>query len=99
MQESFKAVEQGIFCYLIYYKEILKEYILKFDNFGPIIVLGLFKNKNFDLDSDVNILNNRGEIAALMSQYNKKRDIKKLLIQKFCPELLNSDQKININIF
>ena len=98
MQESFKAVEQGIFCYLIYYKKILKEYILKFDNFGLIIVLRLFKNKNFDLDSDVNILNNRGEIAALISQYNKKRDIKKLLIQKFCPELLNSDQKININI-
>ena len=99
MQESFKAVEQGIFCYLIYYKKILKEYILKFDNFGPIIVLRLFKNKNFDLDSDVNILNNRGEIATLISQYNKKKDIKKLLIQKFCPELLNSDQKININIF
>ena len=99
MQESFKAVEQRIFCYLIYYKKILKEYILKFDNFGLIIVLRLFKNKNFDLDSDVNILNNRGEIAALISQYNKKRDIKKLLIQKFCPELLNSDQKININIF
>ena len=99
MQESFKAVEQGIFCYLIYYKKILKEYILKFDNFGLIIVLRLFKNKNFDLDSDVNILNNRGEIAALISQCNKKRDIKKLLIQKFCPELLNTNQKININIF
>ena len=91
-----KAIEQGIGNYLFYYEKIFKDCLIKSDNFGPIMTIGLTKRNNIIFDSEYNILNFRGEIASLVHQYDRKPDIVRIVINKFCPEILNS--KINKKI-
>ena len=87
LQESPKAIEQGIFNYLIYNDKIFKDYIVKSDNYGPIMTIGLTELNKIHLDSKNNILNFKSEIAAVIHQYDRKQDIVKIVINKFCPEL------------
>ena len=78
-----KAIEQGIGNYLIYYEKILKDFIIKSDNFGPIMTIGITKSSNINLDSNDNILNFMGEIASVIHQYDRKHDIMKMVSKKF----------------
>ena len=95
LQAKPNAIEQGIANYLIYYKKILKDYIIKSDNFGPIMTIGLTKSNSIHFDSNNNILNFRDEIASVIHQYDRKKDIVKMVIHKFCPELIKLNQTIN----
>lgn len=86
LKES-KAIEQGIYNYLIYNDKIFKDYIIKSDNYGPIMTIGLTEANKIHLDVKNNILNFNNEIAAVVHQYDRNKDIVKIVINKFCPEL------------
>ena len=87
-------VDQGIANYLFYYKKLFSNYILKSDNYGPVMTIGITPPKNIILDSENNILNFKGEIAAVIHQYDRKPDIVKIVIKKYCPEILPTNQII-----
>ena len=82
------AVEQGIGNYLFYYKKIFQDCLIKSDNYGPVMTIGLTERNNIILDNQDNILNFGGEIAAVIHQYDKKCDILIKIYKKFCPEAL-----------
>ena len=74
--------------YLIYHEKILNMHLQFSDHDGPVITLGLTKRKDINLDSQNNILNKGGKIASIVHQYDRHRDLKKLMKVKFCPEYI-----------
>lgn len=94
-----KNIEQGIVNYLFYYEKIFKDSLVKSDNYGPVMTIGLTVSKNIILDSNNNILNFKGEIASVIHQYDRHSDLMIKIINKYCPELLIFDEfknKFNI---
>ena len=98
-------IEQAIANYMFYYENFLKDYLIKSDNYGPVMTIGLTKREKIVLDTQNNICNFRGEIAAVIHQYDRKPDITKKVINKYCPELLyfckilQCNNNFNINIY
>ena len=92
------AVEQGIGNYLFYYKKIFEDCLIKSDNYGPVMTIGLTERSNIILDNQDNILNFGGEIAAVIHQYDKKCDILIKIYKKFCPEALNYFRTMKNNL-
>ena len=84
------SVEQGIANYLFYHEKIFGNYIIKSDNYGPVMTIGLTNRENIHLDFKDNILNFNGKIAAVIHQYDRKDDIVEIIKKKYCPELLQS---------
>ena len=87
LQASPNAIEQGICNYWIYYEKIFYNFIIKSDNFGPIMTIGLTNVSDIHLDSKNNILNFRNKIASVIHQYDRKIDIVNIVLHKYCPEL------------
>ena len=85
-----KYIDQGIGNYLFYYENLFKNYIVKSDNYGPVMTIALTPPKNIILDKDNNILNFKGEIAAVVHQYDRKPDLVKLIRNKYCKELIKN---------
>ena len=82
-----ESIDQTVINYMIYHENILYNY-LKFSNlFGPVMTIGLTKKGNIILDSENNILNYNGKIASIVHQYDRHGIIKKVIRNKFCPEL------------
>lgn len=102
-------VDQGVANYLFYYEKLLKEFIVKSDNYGPVMTVGLTQSKNLILDNENNLLNFKGEIAAVIHQYDRKNEIFTKLLYKYCPEFnisddiefnyRNNNEKADINNF
>ena len=83
-----KVVEQAVGNYLIYHEKLFNNSIIKSDNKnGPVMTIGLTKVENLKLDSNNNILNEELKVAAVVHQYNRQKDILKILINKYCPEI------------
>lgn len=97
IKESPKSVEQGIANYMFYYEKFFKEYLVKNDNYGPVMTIGLTKNDKLKFDSHDNLLNFNGEIAAVIHQYDRKPQVVSKVINKYCPELLEIKQRIIIS--
>ena len=89
------AIEQGIANFLFYHEKLFQDYLIKSDNYGPVMTIGITRRENIHLDSENNILNFRGEIASVVHQYDRKHDIASTVINKFCPELIETN-KTNI---
>ena len=88
------SVDQTMLNYLIYVENILNNRKIIFsDEYGPVLTLGLTKRNKINLDSDNNILNFNNQIASIVHQYDRYKDIKKIIKQKYCPEL-NYNKKI-----
>ena len=85
--ENPLSIEQGIANYMFSYEKLFSDYLLKSDNYGPVMTIGKTKPHNIIFDSDENILNFSGEIAAVIHQYDRKKDIVQKVIKKYCPEL------------
>ena len=86
----FSAIDQAVVNYLIYYEKIMSHCVqIKSDENGPVLTLGLTKRENIILDDENNILNNKGHIAPIVHQYDRHPDLKKIMKNKFCPELTN----------
>ena len=97
-----KNIEQGIANYLFYYEKIFKDCIVRSDNYGPIMTIGLTKSNDIIVDSDNNILNFKGEIASVIHQYDRNSDLMIKVITKYSPELLIFNKfknKFNILLF
>ena len=76
-------IEQGVTNFIIYYAKMFSECLVKSDNQnGFVMTIGLTKRENIKLDSDNNILNGKGEIAAVIHQYDRKIDIVELVKKK-----------------
>ena len=82
--------DQTLVNYLIYHEKILTNLLqIKSDEYGLVLTLGLTKRKNIILDTENNILNNKGYIASIVHQYDRHPDLKKIIRRKYCPELSN----------
>ena len=78
--------EQGIVNCLIYNRKIMNNYIIKSDNHGPVMTIGISKRENIHFDKDYNILNYDNQIAAVIHQYDRKLDLANLINKKFNDE-------------
>ena len=93
-----KSSDQTVVNYLIYQDNILSNCTkIISDEYGPVMTLGLTMRKNIRLDDRFNILNYDGQIASIIHQYDRHPDIKKIILIKFCPELIRN--KIIIKVF
>ena len=79
---------QGAINYLIYYKKLLNDSIIISDNTGPIMALGVTGTNKILLDSNNNVLNNKGKIAAVVHKYDRKPDIVRKINKKFNDDVL-----------
>lgn len=97
-EKSPKSNDQSAVNYLIYHENILNNCTkIISDEYGPVMTLGLTLRKNIRLDKSNNIINYNGYIASIIHQYDRHPDIKKKIIEKFCPELIRN--KIIIKFF
>ena len=85
--ENPKAIEQGISNYMFYYEKYFYNCLVKSDNYGPVMTIGLTNHENIRIDSQDNILNFKEQIAAVIHQYDRKPDIVNKVLHKYCPEL------------
>ena len=95
LSNSPKSIEQGVANFLFYHKKIFNNCMLKSDNYGPIMTIGLTKKENLFLDPQNNLLNFDNEIAAVVHQYDRKPHLRNLFKKKFCPEDCQYYIKIN----
>jgi len=56
LKTNTNSTDQGIGNYLFYYEKLFEEYLIKSDNFGSVITIGLTPRENINLDSKNNIL-------------------------------------------
>lgn len=77
--------DQTIVNYIIYHSKMFRDYIIQSTNKdGPIMTIALtLKNKIIYLDSEKNILNRKGEVAAVIHQYNREKELIKILTKKY----------------
>jgi hypothetical protein len=54
---------------------------------GPIMTIATTKIKEIFFDLNGNIINKKGEVVAIVHQYNRKLDILKKVLEKYCPEI------------
>ena len=92
LKTNTNSTDQGIGNYLFYYEKLFEEYLIKSDNFGSVITIGLTPRENINLDSKNNILNFKGEIASVIHQYDRKPDI----ISKINDKFLVNITRVNI---
>lgn len=84
--------DQPVLNYLVYYLKKYKDYIIKSDNNGPVITIGSSKREYLKFDSDKFLLNYKGEIPALIHQYDRFSDISKKIRDKY-----NNDNNLTIS--
>lgn len=83
------VIEQAVGNFLIYHDKMFNDCLVKSENKnGYIMTLALTERDDIKLDKDNNILNGNGEIAGVIHQYDRKDDIKNILINKYCPEIM-----------
>ena len=97
--ENPRYIEQGIANYMFYHDKLFSDILVKSDNFGPVMTIGITNRQNIVLDQQNNILNFAGEIASVIHQYDRKRDIVEKIIKKFCPEIIYFNNNTNTNNF
>ena len=82
---NLKWHDQTMFNYIIYVEKMFDDCLIKNENKdGNILTLAL--GRNISLDSEGNILNKKGEIAALVHQYDRLKYIRQKVRKKFCIE-------------
>lgn len=81
---KIKIADQAALNYLIYYKKLINENELIFnDNHGPLMTIGIPRRKNIALDNETNILNYNGEIAAVIHQYDRHKYFVEKMMEKY----------------
>lgn len=80
---KYSIHDQTAEAYLIYHKNMFNDCIITSDIYsGPVMTVGI-SNKNFSYDSEDNLLNLKGDIAAVIHQYDRKHKIVKIVKKKF----------------
>lgn len=79
-----KVIEQAVTNFLIYHDKLFNEFLIKsFNNNGSIMTLALTNDSNIKLDDKNNVLNENGEIVAVVHQYDRKHFIVTKIKKKF----------------
>ena len=82
---SKKVIEQAVVNYIIYHDKMFNDCIIKSENKdGPIMTIGITRREDITLDNEDNILNGKGEVAAMIHQYDRKKDILSKIKKKYC---------------
>ena len=82
---KLNIIDQAIGNFIIYHDKMFNECLIKSENKdGQIMTIGLINRWKINLDSENNILNDKGEIAAVIHQYDRIDDIKRIIRNKFC---------------
>ena len=80
---KYSIHDQTAEAYLIYHKNMFNDCIITSDIYsGPLMTVGL-SNKNFSYDSEDNLLNFKGDIAAVIHQYDRKPNMVEIVNKKF----------------
>ena len=80
-----KVVDQPILNYIIYHDKMFNDCIIKSENNdGPIMTIGISRREDITLDNEDNILNGKGEVAAMVHEYDRKEDILAKVKKKYC---------------
>lgn len=86
-----KVIEQAVTNFLIYHDKMFNEFLIKsFNNNGSIMTIALTNDSNIKFDDENNVLNENGEIVALVHQYDKKQ----FIVTKIKKKFLNKKKKI-----
>ena len=80
---------------MLYYENVLNDYLIKSDNSGFMMIIGNTKNEKISFYSEDNILNFNGQIPAGIHQYDRKPNIIAKVINKYCLELLKIRKENN----
>ena len=93
--------DQAVLNYIIYHLRMFKDCIIESNiKDGPIMTLDVFlKKKKCPLDSENNILNEKGEIVAMAHQYDRSLDLTKILKNKYKERIKKSEEKNNNIIY
>ena len=91
-----KWIDQSVINYLIYYKKLFSnETIIRNENKdSPFLTLATSKPESFIIDSKYNILNVKGEIPAVIHQYDRHKNILIKVLKKYSN---NSTEENNDN--
>ena len=82
-----KVIEQAVGNYLIYHDKMFNDCIIWSENKdGPVMTIGLTDRAKIRLDEEKNVLNYKGEVAAIVHQYERKEDLNQNAIDKYYPE-------------
>jgi len=91
------VIEQAVCNYLIYIEKLFNDCLkISKNRDGPVMTIGLTKRENIKMDSQNNILNENGQIASVIHQYDRKKDIVKIVRFKYRTQTKNIN-KINNN--
>ena len=81
--ESRHVIEQAVGNYLIYHDKMFADVIRQSTNYdGYVMTIALTSSKDIKMDSSRNILNGKGEVAAVVHQYDRKPKLGKAVIRK-----------------
>ena len=91
-------IDQAVINYLIYYKKLFaNDTIIRNENKNsPILTLAISKNQSFIIDSEDNILNIKGEIVAVIHQYDRHKIIYEKVLKKFSNDFLEENEDKNL---
>jgi hypothetical protein len=92
-----KCNDQAVINYLIYYKKLFaNDTIIRNENKdSPFLTLGISKPESFMIDSEDNILNIKGQIPAVIHQYDRHKIIKIKVLKKYS----NNNVYLTKNLF
>lgn len=79
----FPKSDQSVANCLFYLDNVFKDFLVKSDNYGPIMNIAISKFENIKLDFEDNVLNYKGEIAAVVHQYDRKKFLTEKIIMKY----------------
>lgn len=86
---NFPPFDQCVANCLFYLEFVLNDYLIKTDNSGPIMTIGITKDENIILDLEDNLRNYKGEIAAVVHQYDRKKILRKKIVNKYHLQVLD----------
>lgn len=79
-----KAIDQAVGNYIIYHLKIFQDCTIISENYdGPIMTIGITNRAFINLDSNQNFINYKGDIAAFVHQYDRHKDLTKIVSKKY----------------
>jgi hypothetical protein len=81
------GIEQAVGNFIIYHDKMFDDCLIKSNNTdGYIMTIGLTNSTNILLNLNLDILNGKGEVAAVVHQYDRLDALKKLVESKYTSE-------------
>lgn len=81
------GIEQAVGNFIIYHDKMFDDCLIKSNNTdGYIMTIGLTNSKNILLNLNFDILNGKGEVAAVVHQYDRLDVLKKIVESKYNSE-------------